>query len=299
MQDWIRLRSRTIPTSLQRPKELDAKTHAFSCLTVQDRTDPWIKEKIIKRSREFVNVFFFSQESGQTHHRPHPQEQVRMRPDHTVCLVQRRSGARRPKDRLEVGTQSAASSSFSGWPPSACWQSSSWSQHGHRHQNGVCDNFFFFANQSVSLTSNDDSLVRDGHRTHVRTRDFFSIDSRPESSSQVHVSLAKTVILTSSTACRTRLRCCFLRNWALPHFPFFPFAILSDLLLDRQAEIYWCHLHTGIFPVPIHRMCLSVQWLTRHPLTRTEQNKKHKTQNTKHDTTGNDNTQSPCWTKQS
>ena len=57
--------------------------------------------------------------------------------------------------------------------------------HGHRHHNGVCDNLFFFANQSVSLTSNDGSLVRDGHRSHVRTRDFFSIDSRPESSSQV------------------------------------------------------------------------------------------------------------------
>ena len=38
--DWMGLQPRTIPTSLRRPNDHDAKTLGFSCLTVQDRTDP-------------------------------------------------------------------------------------------------------------------------------------------------------------------------------------------------------------------------------------------------------------------
>ena len=47
----------TILTLLRRPNEHDAKTLGFSCLTVQDQTDPWIKEKIMRRPRKLVNVY--------------------------------------------------------------------------------------------------------------------------------------------------------------------------------------------------------------------------------------------------
>ena len=57
VHDWMRLRPRTIPTLIRRPSEHDAKTHEFFYLTVQDQTDPWIEEKIIRRPRKVVNVY--------------------------------------------------------------------------------------------------------------------------------------------------------------------------------------------------------------------------------------------------
>ena len=64
----------------------------------------------------------------------------------------------------------------------------------------------------------------------------------------------RKVVLTLSTACRTRPRCCFPHTWALPHFPH---ALPSDLLSDLRC----CPLHTEIYPARIYRMCLSAPWL--------------------------------------
>ena len=55
-----------------------------------------------------------------------------------------------------------------------------------------------------------------------------------------------------------------LLSFYLTHFPVSPLALQSDPLPVYQPDLYWRHLHTGIFPAPIHRMCLSVLWLKRH-----------------------------------
>ena len=98
------------------------------------------------------------------------------------------------------------------------------------------------------------------HTSHPCTSCFFSLGSRLESSSQQESVSLRKVVLTSSTACRTRPRCCFLHTWALPHFPH---ALQSDLLPDHLPDLHWCPLHTEIYPAQMHRMCLSVPWLKR------------------------------------
>ena len=70
----------------------------------------------------------------------------------------------------------------------------------------------------------------------------------------------QTVIFTSGTASRTRLRCCFLHIWEAPHFPH---ALQSDLQPDHLPDFYCCRLHTEIYPAQIHGMCLSIFWLKR------------------------------------
>ena len=125
---------------------------------------------------------------------------------------------------------------------------------------------FFFSSQCqrVELTSSGDSLVSDEgckhytkptHTSHSRTRDFFLawLKTWVIESTGIVVSLRK-VVLTLSTACRTRPRCCFPHTWALPHFPH---ALPSDLLSDLRC----CPLHTEIYPARIYRMCLSAPWL--------------------------------------
>ena len=53
------------------------------------------------------------QESGQAHHRLHPREQVRSRPDEPFAWYDEGSvGARRPEDRLEVVRHSANTKLF-------------------------------------------------------------------------------------------------------------------------------------------------------------------------------------------
>ena len=87
-------------------------------------------------------------------------------------------------------TQPAASSSSSGWQPSAWSQSSSWSQTSNWDERQFC-----FTNQGFSLTGNDDALVSDGRGVNTALNPlaqvalphtcFFSFGSRLESSSQV------------------------------------------------------------------------------------------------------------------
>ena len=72
---------------------------------------------------------------------------------------------------------------------------------------------------------------------------------------RIHSVSHKTVILHIKHSMSHVLRCCILHTWALLHLPH---ALQSDPLLVRQPDLYWCHLHTGIHPAPIHRMCLSV-----------------------------------------
>ena len=74
------------------------------------------------------------------------------------------------------------------------------------------------------------------------------------------VCLTKQSLFTSSTACRTRFRCCFLHTWALHHFPH---ALQSDLLSDHLPDLRCSPFHIEISPAPIHRMCLPVPWLKR------------------------------------
>ena len=74
----------------------------------------------------------------------------------------------------------------------------------------------------------------------------------------------KTVVLTSSTACRTRPRCCFLHTRACPHFPH---ALRSELLSDHLPDLRCCPLHTEIYPARIHRMCLSAPLAEPHSPT--------------------------------
>ena len=86
------------------------------------------------------------------------------------------------------------------------------------------------------------------HTSHSRTRDFFSSGSTLESSSQASLCLTKQSFFTSSTACRTRPRCCFLHTWAQPHFPH---ALQSDLLPDHLPDLHWCPHHTEIWHAQI------------------------------------------------
>ena len=74
------------------------------------------------------------------------------------------------------------------------------------------------------------------------------------------VASLRTVFLTSSTAFRTRARCCFLHTWAQHHCPH---ALQSDFLSDLLPDTHWCLFHTKVYPAQIHRMCLSVTWLKR------------------------------------
>ena len=72
------------------------------------------------------------QESGQAHHRRHPREQVRPRPDEPFAWQDECSERVNPKTAWKwYDTQPAASSSYSRWQPSAWWQ---------RHQIEVSDN---------------------------------------------------------------------------------------------------------------------------------------------------------------
>ena len=130
-----------------------------------------------------------NRESGQAHHRPHPRDKVRMRPDQPFAW--RNEGSERVDPKTDwkwYDTQPAASSSSLGWQPSSSLQSSSWSQ------TLKWDERSFFTKQGVSLTGNGDSLVSDGvcqhftqptHTSPARTVDFFSFGSRLKSSSQV------------------------------------------------------------------------------------------------------------------
>ena len=71
------------------------------------------------------------QESGQAHHRLHSREQVRMRPDQPFAWHDEGSERVDPKTGGKwYDTQSAASSSSTGWQPSSWWpwsQTSKWS----------------------------------------------------------------------------------------------------------------------------------------------------------------------------
>ena len=141
------------------------------------------------------------QESGQAHHRLHPREQVRVRPDQPLAWHDEGSKRVDPKTGWKwYDTQPAASSSSSGWQPSARRQSSSWSQ----TSTGV--GVFFFSSQGVSLAGNGDSFVNDGvckhctqptHTSHARTREFSRVAQDLSHRVRFHVALTKQSFFTS------------------------------------------------------------------------------------------------------
>ena len=92
-----------------------------------------------------------SQESGQAHHRLHPREQGRSRPDQPFAWHDGCSERVDPKTGWNwYDTQQTPSSSSSGWQPSAWWQSSSWSQTPK-----WCERYIVFTNvyrfQAISI----------------------------------------------------------------------------------------------------------------------------------------------------
>ena len=94
-----------------------------------------------------------------------------------------------------------------------------------------------------------------------RTRDFFSRDSRLESSSQEE-SLCPAKQSFSHLAQHV-VRVLVVVSVSLEHWHFFPLALLSDVLSDLLPDIRCCPFHTEIYLARIRRMCLSAAWSKR------------------------------------
>ena len=121
------------------------------------------------------------QESGHAHHRLHPREQVRMRPDQLFAWHDEGSERVDPMTGWKwYDTQSAASSSSTGWQPSTWWQSSSGSQ-----KSKWSERYFFKKSRCSAYRQWRFLCKRQGckHYTqptqtsHSRTRDLFSCGS--------------------------------------------------------------------------------------------------------------------------
>ena len=207
------------------------------------------------------------QESGQAHHRLHPREQVRSRPDHPFAWHDEGSERVDPETGWKWYDTQQTPSSSSGWQPSAAWWQSS-----SRSQTSKWGELFFLGEkQGISLTGSGDSLVSDEeceHHTqptrrstriwHFHTRDCFSYASRLKTTRSV-VSLGKHFIFTSQHSMSYALCLVYPVDRYTSHESF------SRTLSPCAHTTLWLKVSQrahSLHPHAIHDVtCLSVRWL--------------------------------------
>ena len=184
--------------------------------------DPCFSKKMMRRPRKILKD---CQESCQVHHRRHPREQGRSRPDQPFAWNDDGSERVDPKTGWKWYDTQQAPSSSCGWQ---WWQSSSWSQTSKWRER------FFCTCQGASLTGNDDSFVSHGECErhtqparistsirHFRTRFFLSwlkgLTGPALKCCVPHWNISSS---HPCTTCHTRFPCCFFHSWALLPFHF-------------------------------------------------------------------------------
>ena len=108
--------------------EIAAEDHSYVATAAERarRENTWVFVLNSSGANGPVNQ---KEDLGQAHHRLHPREHVRSRPDQPFAWHDEGSESVDPKTGWKwYDTKQTPSSSSSGWQPSAWWRSSSWSQ---------------------------------------------------------------------------------------------------------------------------------------------------------------------------